>query len=72
MISSISEDLKKWRIFIVKFLANQIKQGSYPHCEYKKQNMIFIVSKNLLVYYCKCCNLIGYTLLAIYSSIDIE
>ena len=25
-----------------------------------------------VLYYCKCCYLIGYTLLAIYSSIDIE
>ena len=31
---------------------------------------IMEINRIILVYYCKCCNLIGYTLLAIYSSID--
>ena len=31
-----------------------------------------LISRIMLVYYCECCHLIIATLLAIYSSIDIE
>ena len=36
--------------------------------------IIINISRIILVFYCKCCNLIGYStsLLAIYSSIDSE
>ena len=33
-MTSIAEDLQKWRKFVVTFLTKKIKRGSFPQCKY--------------------------------------
>ena len=33
-MTSIAEDLQKWRKFVVTFLTKKIKRGSFPQCRY--------------------------------------
>ena len=44
-------------IIIIIIIANSVKLGVATK---STSHIIYIFSKNLVVYYCKCCNLIGY------------
>ena len=44
-------------IIIIIIIANSVKLGVATK---SISHIIYTLSKNLVVYYCKCCNLIGY------------
>ena len=50
---------------------NPQMNGELAYADDQVSAALIIISRIILVYYCKCCNLIG-SLLAIYSSIDSE